>query len=247
MRLNNKGFAITTIIYGTLILFLLLASSVLGILSTHKLRIQKLEDYAEDIIQNKEVTCELTTPEGYDTSKVLTIEPSSESGVKYSFDGEKFSSTSTKEVSAVGTYTGYVKNSFGIVNSCSVSINSRKEYSKQSCNRVTYGSWKLSSKELVPLDWCSPERNPSERYCSTETDNGGWLKCSECEDYQNGAWSWDCVEQLGDNSCSELRKYTRTCTASDCGEYGEWGTTPYTKSCSVNVKTRTVYGQAFPT
>lgn len=42
MKLNNKGFAITTILYGTLILFLLLFTSVLGILSTHKSRLNIL-------------------------------------------------------------------------------------------------------------------------------------------------------------------------------------------------------------
>lgn len=41
-KLNNKGFAITTILYGTLILFLLLIVSSLGILSTYKLRMDKL-------------------------------------------------------------------------------------------------------------------------------------------------------------------------------------------------------------
>ena len=44
MKLNNKGFAITTIIYGTLVIFLLLLASLLGILSTHKVRLQKLKE-----------------------------------------------------------------------------------------------------------------------------------------------------------------------------------------------------------
>lgn len=34
--MNNKGFAITTVLYGTLILFCLLLVSMLGILSTYK-------------------------------------------------------------------------------------------------------------------------------------------------------------------------------------------------------------------
>lgn len=40
--MNNKGFAITTILYGTLILFCLLLVSMLGILSTYKNNLDKL-------------------------------------------------------------------------------------------------------------------------------------------------------------------------------------------------------------
>lgn len=42
--MNNKGFAITTILYGTLILFMLLLVSLLGILSTYRGNLEKLID-----------------------------------------------------------------------------------------------------------------------------------------------------------------------------------------------------------
>lgn len=42
--MNNKGFAITTILYGMLILFLMLFLSMLGILSTYKDRLSMLID-----------------------------------------------------------------------------------------------------------------------------------------------------------------------------------------------------------
>lgn len=42
--MNNKGFAITTILYGTLILFSLLLVSMLGILSTYRGNLEKLID-----------------------------------------------------------------------------------------------------------------------------------------------------------------------------------------------------------
>lgn len=54
--MNNKGFAITTILYGTLILFLMLLISMLGILSTYKDRLSILIDNtngARDIINSK--------------------------------------------------------------------------------------------------------------------------------------------------------------------------------------------------
>lgn len=42
MKLNNKGFAITTILYGMLILFLLLFVSLLGILNQYRKNLEKL-------------------------------------------------------------------------------------------------------------------------------------------------------------------------------------------------------------
>ena len=42
--MNNKGFAITTIIFGTMILFCLLLVSLLGILSAYKNNVEKLVD-----------------------------------------------------------------------------------------------------------------------------------------------------------------------------------------------------------
>lgn len=56
--MNNKGFAITTILYGTLILFLMLLVSMLGILSTYKDRLGKLIDSnngARDIVLGKDI------------------------------------------------------------------------------------------------------------------------------------------------------------------------------------------------
>ena len=53
--MNNKGFAITTILYGTLILFLMLLLSMLSILSTYKDRLEILIDSnngARDIINS---------------------------------------------------------------------------------------------------------------------------------------------------------------------------------------------------
>lgn len=51
--MNNKGFAITTILYGTMVLFLMLFVSMLGILSTYKDRLEMLienNNGARDII-----------------------------------------------------------------------------------------------------------------------------------------------------------------------------------------------------
>lgn len=55
--MNNKGFAITTILYGTLILFLMLLLSMLGILSSYKdkleMLIENVNGGAREIINSK--------------------------------------------------------------------------------------------------------------------------------------------------------------------------------------------------
>ena len=53
LRMNIKGFAITTILYGILILFLMLLVSMLGILNTYNDRMEMLienNNGARDII-----------------------------------------------------------------------------------------------------------------------------------------------------------------------------------------------------
>lgn len=54
MKLNNKGFAITSVLYGLLILFVLLTSTYLSMLTTKKNNIDKVaedieEEYRESI------------------------------------------------------------------------------------------------------------------------------------------------------------------------------------------------------
>ena len=49
MKLNNKGFAITSVLYGLLILFVVLTIKYLAILSSKKNNIDKItEDLEED-------------------------------------------------------------------------------------------------------------------------------------------------------------------------------------------------------
>lgn len=48
MRLNNKGFAITSILYALLILFVLLVSSYLTVLTARKNRLDKITSKIED-------------------------------------------------------------------------------------------------------------------------------------------------------------------------------------------------------
>ena len=48
MKLNNKGFAITSVLYGLLILFVVLTSTYLAVLSTKKNNIDKITEDLEE-------------------------------------------------------------------------------------------------------------------------------------------------------------------------------------------------------
>ncbi len=54
MKLNNKGFAITGILYGLLILFALLVGSYLTILTARKNRLDGIVENIENEYNNKE-------------------------------------------------------------------------------------------------------------------------------------------------------------------------------------------------
>lgn len=56
MKLNNKGFAITAVLYGLLILFVLLVSSYLLVLSARKNRVDNLVKDIEDKYNEKDNT-----------------------------------------------------------------------------------------------------------------------------------------------------------------------------------------------
>ena len=58
MKLNNKGFAITSVLYGLLILFVVLTSTYLAILSSKKNNIDKItEDLEEDYFTSNSSNC----------------------------------------------------------------------------------------------------------------------------------------------------------------------------------------------
>ena len=55
--MNNKGFAITTILYGTFLLFLLLMLAMLGLLNNYKQNMDKLIDGANGAREIVELKC----------------------------------------------------------------------------------------------------------------------------------------------------------------------------------------------
>ena len=71
MKLNNKGFAITAVIYGLLILFVILVSSYLTVLSARKNRVDNLvkdieEEYMENMPQSESNSGDNTGDNGDD-------------------------------------------------------------------------------------------------------------------------------------------------------------------------------------
>ena len=172
-------------------------------------------------------TCEVTTSDGYDTSKVITITPSSTSGITYSWDGINWSSTNSKTITEAGVYSAWIKDSSNKVNRCSVTINSRKEYRKSSCSNTIYGSWRL--KETQFLQSCTASTGETIKY--------------ECRTPNTATEREECYNAYGTRICQLRERYTRTCTPNNCGEFGAWQTEALYDSCNSKVESRTAIGK----
>ena len=178
-------------------------------------------------------TCTVTTSSGYDTSKTITIAPSSTAGITYSWDGINWSSSPSKTVTAAGTYNGWIKDSTGKTNGCSITINSRTEYRKASCT-AKYGSWNKSATDYIDeSEECGQTK--------TQAENNGSLYYYNCFDIVGG--SSVCIQLSGYPLCKGRDKYTRSCNSINCGEFGEWQTNSIGRSCGRKVETRTTIGK----
>ena len=178
-------------------------------------------------------TCTVTTPSGYDTSKTITITPSSTTGITYSWDGVTWTSSPSKTVTAAGTYNGWIKDSTGKTNGCSITINSRTEYRKARCT-AKYGSWNKSATDYIDeSEECGQTK--------TQAENNGSLYYYNCFDIVGG--SSVCIQLSGYPLCKGRDKYTRSCNSINCGEFGEWQTNSIGRSCGRKVETRTTIGK----
>ena len=97
MKLNNKGFAITGILYGLLILFALLVGSYLTILTAKKNRLDGIitsieEEYNESL--NNRVTYKVTLQQIMGTKKKELTTQTIESGKKFEFSFTELISSS---------------------------------------------------------------------------------------------------------------------------------------------------------
>ncbi len=179
-------------------------------------------------------TCTVTTPAGYDTSKVLTIVPSQTSGIAYSWDGINYSSTMTKTIETSGNYKGYIKDATGKTNNCSINIVSRTEYQHQTCSQCKTCNYCTSSGFHYCQNHCYGEPVlPLYTKTNCEIDEGAWNSCnSKCYTWASGYSSGASCGYCGCNSWSTG---DNTWYSSSCG------TSNYS-NCK-NKATRTTYGQ----
>ena len=176
-------------------------------------------------------TCSVSIDSGdWNTSRTLTITPSSTSGITYSWDGVTYNSTRTKTISAAGTYTAFIKDSSGMINTCSFTVNSRTEYRSASCTRY-WGEWYKYSTDYTEdcetIYKSTAEANNSNTYVS-------------CKDLAGG--STVCINHGAGPTCQQRVTYKRNCSAVNCGSYGPWSTSYTYGTCTRKVETRTTYG-----
>ena len=240
MKLNNKGFAITTIIYGTLVIFLLLLASLLGMLSTHKVRLQKLKEKTEEIIEDKELECHITAMiEGdtidnvYGEKLILTI-VSNKPNVTYSWDNINYGETNTKTITSASSFKAYVKHNTE-VKDCSIETKARDEYRKRNCT-ANFGSFQWDGKYvIVDQDDCTGLRSKA------AAESGGYTSYQKCGEYAGG--STGCINAGVGPVCKVLSTYNRSCNWANCGSYSAWGTTKYTTTTCGNGNKTGIYAQ----
>lgn len=148
MKLNNKGFAITTVLYGTLVLFLLLITSMLGMLSLNKDRMKKLESGAKEIINSPYVpvdSCTLTLNFNDDKATIeADVYPASIS-VSYKWNDD--STSKNLEIDSAGDYSLTVTDNKDKSVSCDIRVFEKTQYSKRKCKNSNkrFGNWWISS------------------------------------------------------------------------------------------------------
>ena len=174
-------------------------------------------------------TCTVTTASGYDTSKTITITPSSTTGITYSWDGVTWTSSPSKTVTVAGTYNGWIKDSTGKTNGCSISILSRTEYRMASCT-AKYGSWSKGAEQ------CFAEIQNDKMSCTKD-----WAESNGATYYWLCGASSNC--EYNEGTINGCYKYTRSCTSINCGEFGAWQAEKIGIVCGRKVETRTAIGE----
>lgn len=176
------------------------------------------------------LTCMVSTPSGYEPSKILTINASNLVGVTYSWNNENYSEDNTRTISETGTFVAYVKDSYGQESSCSINIVSTTEYREASCAINWSNDWHIETVEKSPTSF-------SECWNEATAKANGRSRYYKCEKLD------PCETAVGIAPlCFKRTTYRRYCSIGTCGEYGSWQLTPIQQtSCSNSVQTRTVY------
>ena len=215
MKLNNKGFAITTILYGTMVLFLMLSVASLGIMSTYKIRMDKLinEEEGAECIVSGECVDSLTCSLSVDANKNVVVTSANQSDtLSYSFDGgSSWQASNTKMVtvnSQTGSLTIQAKNSSGNVATCgNVSVT----MIKKTTSYCEAAGWSYTY-PYVPGQGCATVYT-TWQILSNSTCGGRPSGYTECI---SGYVSMDeCMENgISDGACKQMKRATyNACTS----------------------------------
>jgi len=234
--MNNKGFAISVILYSIVFLIVTIMFMLLGIVKTRytvndKLKenvIQKIYDIPNNSTTSQSShTCNITgSSNSYTPNLVLSIIVSDNKGSMYSFDGINYSSSNQVTVDHSGTYTGYFIDLDGGMGSCSAEITSKTMYRYQNC----------SSSNTQYSDWTR----------STSFTN-------DCEDVSNNTFRRECAPAGGNNPCGnpdgstcfykiEYRRSITGCNwSNETSNWSEWSTDSQSTSSIKRSETQTGY------
>lgn len=130
MRLNNKGFAITGILYGLLILFALLVGSYLTVLTARKNRLDGIVENIEDEYNNKtNTTYTLTFIKGIGINRIYYSKNTKDT--TFASAGSDSINVETGDIVyyyvEADTSSGYTANCSNINSPCSITISNKNE------------------------------------------------------------------------------------------------------------------------
>ena len=177
--MNNKGFAISVILYSIIFLVITIMFMLLGIVKTRYTVNEKLREsiiFEIDDLNNysneSNYACTITaSSNNYDPNLVLTINVDSDMVELYSFDGENYVSSNETVANHSGTYVGYFMDSNGDIGSCSVELTSSTVYRYQDCSNVNkiFGNWYDGT--VTYANSCSPYSR-----AKAENDYNTWYR-----------------------------------------------------------------------
>ena len=174
-------------------------------------------------------TITFTDNAGESGVKLVATCKDSTSGISKCAGGDSTPHT-VSDVKETATYT--VVDKAGNKAEKVVTIKQEQQYRKRTCT-AEYSGW-----SYVRTDWITNQESLSGCRSKGEAESGGYLEYHLCT-YQTASI---CQAQGYEHGvCFSKAVYKRSCSSTNCGDWGAWGTTSYESGCKTKVQSRTIY------
>ncbi len=235
--MNNKGFAISIILYSIVLLISTMLFMILGIMRTrynvsNRLRKSIMEDLNENMGYTSFTSSDSCTLVGssddYSNELILTIQTTG--GDQYSFGDGYWDSNNTILVDHSGIYTGYFRDVVGGEGNCSAEIISKTMYQKRECaqNDYNFGNWYLAH-ENTCTDGVSLK------------EGGSSVNQSYAESHYLTYYYTSCTNSGSNTCCKEYNRNINSCKWLENEEWEPWQDVRPESTSSNQIKSATFY------